>query len=167
MLPPRGFSRKLRSALLDSGTGHVSALFRTFAARFGTTSTMVGFVLAAFRTAGVTDIGAHSANVVSELRPPAHERRRRPAKFRTVSIQPNAFGHRLHILFAEAGGGTMFARLRTLDAGSDARLELVVGHIIDPPYVNHTARYKGNLPQPTYRRWRAECDIVTVGDRPI
>jgi hypothetical protein len=63
----RFLRNEYRPPLLHSGTGHVSAFFRTLTARFGAMSTMVGFVLSAFRTASVTDIGAHSADVMSEL----------------------------------------------------------------------------------------------------
>ena len=131
----RGFRRELcsagafASAALIARPRHLPALVRTLAARLGAALAVFVLVLLALRTAGVTDFGAKPTEFAGELRSPAHVSCRRPAHLRTVPVGANALGHHLHVLLAQAGVGAVLTRLRTLDAGLDARCVFIVCHL--------------------------------------
>jgi hypothetical protein len=93
---------------------------------------MLDLVLAALGTARLADFRADSADFLHEPRSTAHISRGRPANFGTILIQPNALGHLLDILFAQASIGAMLAFLGTADAGFDAGLMFLVAHGILP-----------------------------------
>jgi hypothetical protein len=114
------FNERIRGEVNSSGrTRHFSAFIRTAAAGLSAALAVVGLVLFAFGTAGITDLGAKPAQVSGELGASAHPTRCGPADFGAVPVEPNALGHLLDILLAEAGVGAMLAFLRTLDAGFD------------------------------------------------
>jgi hypothetical protein len=106
----------------------VAAFFGTLAARLGTPLAVIDLMLFAFGPAGVTHFGTLAAKIMSKLRTPTHPLDGPSTDVGAVSIESNTFGHHLHVLFAETGRGTMFAFLRTLDAGCDTGLEFVVRH---------------------------------------
>jgi hypothetical protein len=82
----------------------------------------------AFRTAGIADFGAKTADIGSELRATAHVGRGAPADFGTIPVETNALGHLLDIPLAQAGVGTMLALFRTLDTSFDTGRVLCVSH---------------------------------------
>jgi hypothetical protein len=108
--------------------GHLATLFSASTAFFRTATAMLRFVLGAFGAAGVADVGAHAAEIVRKIRTAAHQRRRRPTDFRTITVQPNTFGHHLDVGFAQACGGAMFASLGAAATGFDAGTKLLVTH---------------------------------------
>jgi hypothetical protein len=111
---------------------HLTALLGTPAARLGTTLTVVGLVPRTLIPAGVADFGAKATEFASELRAPAHERRRSPADLGTIAVEPDAFGHHCYVGFTQTGVGTMFASLGAFDTGRDAGRILFVGHLNSP-----------------------------------
>ena len=113
---------------LYCGTGHVAALFGTFAARLGTPLAVFDLMLLALGPAGVTNIGALAAKIMGELRPSAHPFDGPGANVRAISVESDTVGHHLDVLLAETRRGTMLAFLRTLDAGCDAGLKLLMRH---------------------------------------
>src|SRR5262249_37360367 len=104
------------------GTCHAAALLGAGPARLGATPAVILLVLGALRAAGVTDLRADAADVVHEVRPPAHVSRRRPADLGAITGQPNALGHLLHVGLVQAGVGTVLALLSAPDASVDAGL---------------------------------------------
>jgi len=113
---------------LSRRTGHSSAFFRAAMTCLGTALAMFRFVLFAFSAARIANVGTEAANVLGEVRAPAHKRRGHPADFGTVPVKPDTFGHDSDILFAQAGVRTVLASLSTFHAGFDTGLVLFVGH---------------------------------------
>lgn len=89
---------------------------------------MIHFVLAAFRSAGLTDFRAKAANFVSKSGSSTHPCYSAQANLGAVSIQSDAFSHRRNVLFVETSISTMFALFGARDASVDARFELLVSH---------------------------------------
>jgi hypothetical protein len=87
---------------------------------------MVNLVLAAFSATGLANISAQPADFMREVRAPAHKPGGGPANDCTVFIEPNAFRHFAHVLFAKAGVCTMFAFFGAPNAGVDTGLKFFV-----------------------------------------
>jgi hypothetical protein len=112
--------------------GHLPTFFGAPTAGLRTALTVVLLMLPALRRAGVTHFSVEAAHVGCELRASAHPPRRRPADFGAVAVESDAFGHGLDVLLTQASVGTVFAFLRALDAGFDARSVLLMSHA-NPP----------------------------------
>jgi hypothetical protein len=97
----------------------MSALFGALAARLGAALAVFRFMLLALGGTGGTDVGTEPADLVDEVRPPAHEGRSGPAHLCTIPIQADALGHLRYFRFPEAGVGAMLALLSTTNAGID------------------------------------------------
>jgi hypothetical protein len=93
---------------------------------------------AALNPTSVADIGADAADFLYKLRSATHIRRRRPADFGAVFIEPNAVGHFLDVLLAKACVSAMLALLGTLNTDLDAFLVFQMAHRILPVKVNMT-----------------------------
>ena len=79
--------------VLNGSASHRPAFFRTAPAGFGASLTVIDFVLRALASARIADLHANAADFADELRPAAHERRRRPADCRAILVEPDALGH--------------------------------------------------------------------------
>ena len=112
----------------DRSTGHPPAFFGTLLACLGAPLAMIDLVLAALRAAGFANLRANAADILHKPRIPAHKGRSRPADLGAVFVQPNALGHFLHVLLAQAGVGTVLALLSTAYACFDAGLKLLMAH---------------------------------------
>ena len=89
---------------------------------------MIHVVLTAFVAARAADFRAERAEPDGELRAARHLTRGERANVGTTPIESDAFGHHLHVLFAEAFAGAVLARRRAGKAGIDAGLIRFVGH---------------------------------------
>ena len=117
---------------------------------------MISLMFATLCAARITHLGTQATEIGGELRTTAHEGCRTPAQFGTIPVEPNALGHFLDMLLAQTGIRTMFACLGALDAGFDARSELVVSHDLPPILKNPIEDYAGNaIIAPPQRRIRA------------
>ena len=115
-------------ANLSRHSCHASAFFRATVTGFRAVFAMFRFVLFAFVAARITNVSAHTADLLSELRASAHKSRCSPANLRTIPVESDAFRHHCDILLAQAGIGTVLAHLGTLDTGVNTGLVLFVGH---------------------------------------
>lgn len=85
-------------------------------------------VLCTFIATGLADIGASCADRFGELTAPGHETSGHPANGSTVDIEGDAARHHLDIVFLQAGGGTVVARVCTGIAGINAGSILLMSH---------------------------------------
>jgi hypothetical protein len=79
---------------------------------------------------------------VGEPRPAAHERRGAPTRLGAIAVQADALGHFGHVPLAQTGVRSVLALLGTLDTSSNAALEFVVRHGIDPIHITGTSEGK-------------------------
>ena len=74
---------------------------------------MLMVVPAALGSAGLANLGAERANLLSVVRPTAHIASGRPADFCAVFIQPDALRHQLDVLLVQARVAAVLAFLAT------------------------------------------------------
>jgi hypothetical protein len=80
---------------------------------------MLSFVLPAFSTALVTNLGAQDAKRNRTLAIPRHECSRQPADLRAIDIERDAPRHHFHRVFAQTRGGALIAGVRARIARLD------------------------------------------------
>jgi len=114
--------------ILHRRASHVATLFRAGNAGFCATLAMVVRMLAAFDAARVANVGADLAKFAGKMRSVTHERCGCPTDRGAISVEPNAFGHHLHVMLAQAGRGAMFTFHCAPDTRFDARLVFLVRH---------------------------------------
>jgi hypothetical protein len=85
-------------------------------------------VLGAFGTTQVTIYSTEGAEIIQEVRVPAHECRGGPTKLGAVAIQPDALCECGNIGFLETSIGAVLTCPRAADASVDARLVLRTSH---------------------------------------
>lgn len=84
---------------------------------------MLHFMLDAFLTARLANVGAERAYVGCMHAVAGHGCRRKGAGLGAIDVQRNAFRHPLHILFLQAGGGAVVAFRSAVVAGLQAPLD--------------------------------------------
>ena len=119
----REFLHRLRMA-----AGHLAALIGAPMAGLSTPLAMIVVMLRAFRGACIADFRAHAADVIDELRSPAHERDRDPARRSTIVIEPDAVRQVGHVRLVEARLRAMFALLRAFVTRINAGFVHLVTH---------------------------------------
>lgn len=102
------------------------------AARLGSPSAVLQFVLLALCVTGIADLRAEAADVVGEVSAPTHVGRGRPTDLRAVVVQANTLGQRLDLRLVQAGVGAVLASLRTAGTRYETRLVLLVSHEHSP-----------------------------------
>ncbi|MEQ9379293.1 MAG: hypothetical protein RJP95_00390 [Pirellulales bacterium] len=111
---------------LGCGRTHAAALLRAELAFFGALLTVIGFVLLALFCASLADFGKHAADLLGELRAPAHQRGCGPTHLGAIAIQSNAFSHLGKLSTRETGIGTVLTILGTANTLFNTGLVLVV-----------------------------------------
>lgn len=107
------------------------------AQRSHSSAAVVVLVLAAFRAAGIAHFGAQTAELVSELRIPAHPAGCCPADLGTIAVQANARSHHGHIRVVKTGRRAVFTLLGTTYAGLDTFVKLLMG-LTNSPFTGGT-----------------------------
>ncbi len=110
---------------------HFAACFGACLAGFSTTGAMLIVVLAALLGTLVTYLRTKGAKAVSDVIPDlaigtGHEGSGHAAQVSAIAVQLDAIGHHLHVRFAQACGGAMFAFVGAGLAGLDAVIVLLV-----------------------------------------
>lgn len=116
----------------EGSSGHPAALIRAAKAGLRALLTMRVLVLCTFIATGLADIGASCADRFGELTAPGHETSGHPANGSTVDIEPDAARHHLHIVFLQAGGGAVVARIGAGVTGVDTGSVLLMSHGLSP-----------------------------------
>ena len=81
---------------------------------------VVGTVLAALFTTDFADVCAQTADLLHEFRPARHFFCGECTDLCARTVQLNTANHHLDVLLLQAGGGTVLARLHTLQTAFDA-----------------------------------------------
>lgn len=115
-------------AILGRRVRHAAALLGAVLACVRTALAVVYLVLATLRAAGFANVGADAAQLLGELRIPAHKGRGLPADSSTVVVQANTLCHFRNVALTQACIGTVLTSLSTFDARLDARLKFLMGH---------------------------------------
>ena len=101
-------------------------------AGFGAFFAMLHGVLCALVTAGLADVGAHAANGFCMSAAPSHRTDGGRTDRGTVHVKGDALRHRLDVLLLQTRGCTVIACDIAGIASFDARIELLVRHLIFP-----------------------------------
>jgi hypothetical protein len=110
---------------------HFPAGLRATAAGFGALPAMVHVVSVFFAFSGArfTNVGAQLAYISGVRTVAGHKAHGGVADFGAVAVETDAFGHHLHVLFAEAGVGAVVAGHGAGLAGFNAILIFLVCHV--------------------------------------
>lgn len=111
-------------------TRHLAAALGATPAGFCTFLAVIHRVLAALFRAGIADLGAQVANVAGKFAAARHHAGGVAANLSALDVERDTSRHCSDVLFFEAGGGAVIARIRAFLAGLNAVLVLLVCHEI-------------------------------------
>ncbi len=112
----------------SGGRRHAAALLSAISTLPGALLAVLRLVLLALGRAGVTNHGAHLADLASEAGIARKKRRGETTDGGALSVEPDAFAHHLDPLFAQTGGGAMVASVGAGVTGGEAARILGMGH---------------------------------------
>jgi hypothetical protein len=103
----------------QSANRHPAAIVGTASAGFGTGPAVVMVMFGALSRTGITDLSAERHKLGREPGIAGGQAGAHRAEIGAVAAEPDAGGHHLNVVFGKAGGGALFARFGTIEAGSD------------------------------------------------
>jgi hypothetical protein len=115
-------------ATLSGRSCHAPTFLGTSLAGHGTLAAVRRFVLLAFSTTLLTDLGAQGAKLNGTLAAARHECGRKAADCCAVDIELDAPRHHFHLVFAQTRGGTLIAGVGAFVARLDTGAEFFNGH---------------------------------------
>jgi hypothetical protein len=93
---------------------------------------MLGSMLLTLSAAGVTDQGAHAANITSKVSFAGHERRCQAANGGALSVEQDAIPHHIDFLLTQTSCGAMIAGICAGVAGGNTIGEFALSHAERP-----------------------------------
>jgi hypothetical protein len=115
-------------ATLSGRICHAPTFLGASLAGHGTLAAVRRFVLLAFSTTLLTDLGAQGAKLNGTLAAACHECGRKAADCCAVDIELDAPRHHFHLFFAQTRGGTLITGIGAFVARLDTGAEFFNGH---------------------------------------